>query len=530
MPWISLSLALLMGLCLYAGVHFLLCSRKFCYSPSSDGPYFLFGLMCFLNIGFMAAEFAAYHSVNVESYVTAFKWRLNFALGFLMIWPWFVYRYTANGPRWLTIGLSVYLGGHLLLNLIRPYGIAFDQLPNLTTQLLPWDESVVLHERGPINFFFKTGWLGVFAVIAYTFFAAFRQYFRGQRRQASTLIASMTVFSAFVCANLLVVTGVLHFVFLAEYGFPTLILIMSAAMQREADVQARRTQAIFNHVPAVMYLKNRDGQYLMINRQYESLFQVSNSNVVGKTDYDVFEPEQADAFYTHDRRVLADGRPKEFEESVSHPDGTLRTYRSIKFPLSDGNNEPTILCGISSDITERKQAQQHIAQSEAKYRTLFESASDAILIMQGDHFVDCNSHALSVFGCSRDELLGSTPMQFSPPAQYDGRDSTEVAREKIDAALNGTAQFFPWHHRRLDGALFDAEVSLGVIELDGQHCLQAIVRDVTARKRTEEAIKNIAAGVSSQTGEAFSANLWCIWASCLMPSARSSACSMRKTP
>ena len=503
MPLISLSMALLMGLCLYAGMHFLLYYNNSRKTHSANTLYLLFSGMCFVIIGHMAAELMTYQSQDAAAYVVAAKWRLVFSLLFLMAWPWFVYRYTGSGPRWLVAGLSTYMGLHLLFNIFRPYSAVFDELPMLTRQIMPWGETISFHTHSHLNLQAGLAWAAILVIVAYTFHACFRQFQRGQRHPAITLAIAMAIFIAFLFENLLVLAGKLNFIFLAQYGFPALVVIMAAALQREAHTQAWRVQAIVDHVPAVVYLKNPDGRYLMVNRQYESLFRVTNAGVLGKTDFDLFDQAQAQASDARDREVLAGDRAMEFEETLRHADSTPHTYHSILFPVHDTNNEPYALCGISSDVTERRQAQQHIAQSEAKFRTLFETAGDAILLMHGDRFIDCNPQSLTLFGCRREDIVGNTPLAFSPPSQYDGRDSSVAAQEHIEAAMAGSNQVFPWRHCRLDGSLFDAEVNLVRIELDGQPCLQAIVRDVTSRKRNEEAIKNIAAGVSSATGEAF---------------------------
>ena len=121
--------------------------------------------------------------------------------------------------------------------------------------------------------------------------------------------------------------------------------------------------------------------------------------------------------------------------------------------------------------------------------TLFETSDDAILLMDGLRFVDCNPATLRMFGCkAKQNILGETPLRFSPDHQLDGASSADRAAALITAAMSGAPQHFEWRHCRLDGTPFDVEVSLHRCLISGVPFLVAVVRDITARKRAEAAL------------------------------------------
>ena len=149
----------------------------------------------------------------------------------------------------------------------------------------------------------------------------------------------------------------------------------------------------------------------------------------------------------------------------------------------------SFLMGAFHDITERKQAEAALAESELKYRTVFESSSDAMMLLDTGKFLDCNEAALRVFGYStRGEFLGRHPGEVSPPLQADGRESRIVADENIAVALRDGRSFFEWLHMRADGLVFPADVLLTPLDYQGRRVLQATVRDITPRKIAEAEI------------------------------------------
>src|SRR5215475_2550204 len=124
----------------------------------------------------------------------------------------------------------------------------------------------------------------------------------------------------------------------------------------------QQLRAILDNSSAVIYLKDYWGRYILINKRFESLFSVPQDLAVGKSDFDLFPKEVAEAFRIDDLKVFDAGRQLEFEEIVPQNDGP-HTYLSIKFPLLDPHGEPYALGGIAADITERKQIDAEVKRA-----------------------------------------------------------------------------------------------------------------------------------------------------------------------
>ena len=153
----------------------------------------------------------------------------------------------------------------------------------------------------------------------------------------------------------------------AVFGAVSFLATAAAARLEAAEISgARKAQegharllALIDHTSAVIYMRGLDGQYLLVNREYERLFGVRRENIVGLTDHDLFPGEIADDFRANDLMAISPGSPVRMEETAPGDDGA-RTYITVKFPLMDDTGRAYAICGISTDITERKRAEEEV--------------------------------------------------------------------------------------------------------------------------------------------------------------------------
>ncbi len=150
---------------------------------------------------------------------------------------------------------------------------------------------------------------------------------------------------------------------------------------REMAESLAEYRAMLDNSTAVIYIKDREGRYILINHRYETLFHVTLDEIKGKSDYDIFPAAQAGLYRANDRRVLECGSPLEMEESVPH-DGGVHTYVSLKVPLKDAAGVPYAVCGISTDITERKLAEESVERERQRLEALVDTLPTGVFVAE----------------------------------------------------------------------------------------------------------------------------------------------------
>ncbi len=248
--------------------------------------------------------------------------------------------------------------------------------------------------------------------------------------------------------------------------------------------QMRLLDTILDGIPDVVALQRPDHTILRYNRAGCELLGKTRDEVEGRRCFELLgrsvcceDCPAAKAMQT--RRIAV------VEKYL--PDRHL-WIEARSIPVLNEAGDVVLLVEQMRDITKHKETEARLREGEAKYRRLFEDASDGIMLMT-DVFLECNEQACRILKCRQEDLIGRSPVEFSPETQPDGRRSEAAAAEYLRAAMEGTPQAFSWVHRCLNGELIDTEVSLKAISVNGRVLLQAIVRDVSERKRAEDQLR-----------------------------------------
>lgn len=263
---------------------------------------------------------------------------------------------------------------------------------------------------------------------------------------------------------------------------------------REALRETEELQRdVFSNTPSVIYIKDLEGRYLFVNRMYENLFKVTNDALKGKTARDLFPLEQAELFHSNDLKVIKTGESLELEEALPLDDGE-HIYMSVKFPLKRTSGEIFAICGISTDITERKQTETEFRRSSERLRMALQASDmgtwnwDLL-----ENRVVWSAETLAIFSTSAEGFGGTYEayLSFAAPEALDEIDR-RVRGFLADPPESGMIHY---EHPIIagDGRSKWIEVR-GTLFADAQGQptqMTGVCADITERKQQEEELRQL---------------------------------------
>ncbi len=243
-----------------------------------------------------------------------------------------------------------------------------------------------------------------------------------------------------------------------------------------------RLRAILDNTTAVVYIKDIQGRYTFINRQFENLFHIKMDEIKGKTPYDCFPKEIAASHIENDQKVFESKIPMQFDEMATHDDG-IHSYISIKFPLFDPDGTAYAVCGISTDITDRKL----IEETKTRLSEITETTTDFVATATIDgRVLYINKAGRKVIGIGENEDISNLSISDCHPKWASDLIQNEGIPDAIrEGAWIGETAFFSRDGREIPFS----QVIIVHKNPDGTvRNLSTIGRDISERKRFETQI------------------------------------------
>lgn len=284
--------------------------------------------------------------------------------------------------------------------------------------------------------------------------------------------------------------GAMDYLVKSDATWPTLPHVAREAImawqrrmeQRQAHNMLR---AFMDHSPAMIFIKDREGRFLDVNKQAVALSGLSRDAFIGKTDYElgIGPKEMADKFRADEQHVLASGALAEFEETIP-VGGEMRTFLVQKFPLLNASNEPYAVCGISTDITPNRQAELF----EQQLRTILDTTTDLVGMADGKgKTLFINPAGRQLLGYSEEEdLTEKFISEFHPPDT-----ALQIAQEGIPTTIEkgiwrAETDFLTCDGREIpmSQVLIAHKTPRGEVAY-----FSTIARDISARKEAEAALQ-----------------------------------------
>jgi PAS domain S-box-containing protein len=263
----------------------------------------------------------------------------------------------------------------------------------------------------------------------------------------------------------------------------TIVYFIIRAQLRAKDISQKLLsenkqllQSIIDNTSSPIFIKKINGEYLLINKEFESLFKISNEEIIGKTDEDFLAPLTANAYRDSDFEVVKALKELKTEESIQQADGE-HTYIAVKFPIYDATKRIYAIGGIFTDISERKK----LEESSKAADKFFMMSVEMMIISTLEKFIKVNPAVSRILGYTEEELLSKNFLEFTHP------DDLEITQKEVEKLKTGASSIkFKNRYICKDGSI--KWLAWSVFPDVKNRLLYAVASDITNQKEIENAL------------------------------------------
>jgi PAS domain S-box-containing protein len=250
---------------------------------------------------------------------------------------------------------------------------------------------------------------------------------------------------------------------------------------RAIDETRHTLQSILDNTSSIIFIKNLNHQYILINRQFEKVFEIGFDQVHLRTDYDFREKGVARTMQSSDRQVLKKKKPLDFEYSFRIRD-KKRTFLVTKFPLFDSEGDMYGVCGVYTEITAQKQVQELLRERDERFSKIFHSSPAAMTLSlaETNRIVEANQGFICLTGYPQDEVLGQNTEQIG---LLEAQERIRILKIYEEQGYVRDEELCLKHKT---GEIRQVLLSSEHLNIDNREHILDLYYDITERKQAEE--------------------------------------------
>ncbi|MFI4938752.1 MAG: EAL domain-containing protein [Burkholderiales bacterium] len=466
------------------------------FNQPRDRAQLLFSGITFLSVLQAISFIYTLQAVNIVEYVDALRWNIAATLLLMLLLPWFIALLTGIIPRSFLLWFSVLQVVFFAVNLAQPYTLQFDHLDGLHTLNLPWGEQVT---RGHGHPGFVT--YAVISVVAlnfgFTLYALASAYRRDRKLMDLWMLIAFWLYLLCGIEGVLARLSIVEFIETGPVGILAMVAVMSAAltfeMQKRVRTSERQFRSLFENSPTGLVAIDPESRCIVqANRIALEMSGFNSEEILTKTVAELTYPDDLNqSEYRQCYEQLSSGviDRLSYEKRFLRKDGSSFFGLTSISTLKDERGKIMRFIGSTIDISERKEMEDALHESEFRFRTIIEQSPIGIAFSRDGIMLDANEALLQMFGHKDVAEVRGQPIVNRIAPQCRAEIEERIRKRSLGQPVEGT---FETIGLRTDGSQFPLLVSVKRIVLSDGPLTCAFEIDMTDSKAAEEKIKHLA--------------------------------------